>query len=380
MFSQFTCGEGRGKRDRIGEGSRWGCGVGVDSLVWTALSLHRSGERLMLSKKISSASVCRQRHVLLASNYFLHIALVPPWPHDFTVFCESSLCSAFVDTPTRVVEPGAKAVWHIIYFLSSSGGHRSGRGEPSPSPKYELRPRSAKKETRENLTVEACRWRSPCDDALLPSPDLFLYEQQPSNQKRVLSREANLLLLEALAGATGRGLGVVSETTGRGLTFPEASSAEPDPAWFEILRENARRAWGSGIAGCSGEADIEERRMRIGGSVGSGWVPTGARATLGDGRGMGGAGETGGGDDVDGEGALVPPFSPQLAARLAEELFAEIAGGKEAGRYKEGGALCASDHVFCCPPRYWCRLSCTAAVLSTTVCEKSSSLLGETCV
>ncbi|CAN0036082.1 unnamed protein product, partial [Ectocarpus sp. 6 AP-2014] len=36
--------------------------------------------------------------------------------------------------------------------------------------------------------------------------------------------------------------------------------------------------------------------------------------------------------EVDGEGALVPAFDARIAARMAQELFSEMAAGKEAGR------------------------------------------------
>lgn len=131
------------------------------------------------------------------------------------------------------------------------------------------------------------------------------------------------------------------ETTGRGLTFPEASVARPDPAWFQVLRASARRAWGgidddSGGSGGGGVGDlgvlpaVVDRRTGSGGDSvsndsgrgggGGGWVPVGARAV--------GAGRA----EVDGEGALVPEFDAKTAVRMARELFTEIAAGKEAGR------------------------------------------------
>lgn len=169
-------------------------------------------------------------------------------------------------------------------------------------------------------------------------------------QDRGLTREARLLLLEALAGATGRALGdVVFQPTGRGLTFPipknkkkadsasaaaAAAIAQPDAAWFASLRATARRAWGGGVeVDGDGGVDLESppsldalRKSAAGGfgggaaAGGGGWVPVGARAA--------GAGRA----EVDGEGALVPEFDARIAARMAQELFDEIAEGKEPGR------------------------------------------------
>ena len=137
---------------------------------------------------------------------------------------------------------------------------------------------------------------------------------------------------------------MVFETTGRGLTLQiptkkrggnststatAAAIAQPDPVWFANLRATARRAWGGGLQeDGNGGVDLESPPLALqemdgfggAGGGGGGWVPIGARAA--------GAGRA----EVDGEGALVPVFDARIAARMAQELFSEIAEGKEPGR------------------------------------------------
>lgn len=76
---------------------------------------------------------------------------------------------------------------------------------------------------------------------------------------------------------------------------------------------------------------------RGGGGGGGGWVPVGARAVADSGNSPSmeeAVVGRGGGEAmaVDGEGALVPGFDARTAARMAEELFLEMAAGREAGR------------------------------------------------
>ncbi|CAM9262994.1 unnamed protein product, partial [Laminaria digitata] len=104
-------------------------------------------------------------------------------------------------------------------------------------------------------------------------------QERLADESRILTREARLLLLEALAGATGGDLGVTFETTGRGLTFPGASVARPDPAWFQSLRASARRAWGG----------IDDDSGGSGGSGGGGLgMPPAVDRRTGSGNGSGG--------------------------------------------------------------------------------------------
>ena len=141
-----------------------------------------------------------------------------------------------------------------------------------------------------------------------------------NTQGRHLSREARLFLLESLAVATGRDLGVVFESAGISLTFSGIPPfTQADRAWFETLRANARQAWGGVL---NGDLDSPPQPSSVCGpnTGGSGWVPRGARA-VGRGR-----------VEVDGEGALVPEFDSQTAMRMAEELFSEMVAGKKGCR------------------------------------------------
>lgn len=116
------------------------------------------------------------------------------------------------------------------------------------------------------------------------------------------------------------------ESSSSATASATAIIAQPDPAWFETLRATARRAWSGGVGDGDGN-DLEAPPRLVpeaggfgGGNGGGGWVPVGARAA-GTGR-----------AEVDGEGALVPAFDARIAARMAQELFSEMAAGKEAGR------------------------------------------------